>query len=501
MADERITLHFGAENSTADVFREVNAEIKDFQKGSKDAFKGVGDFAHAAAGKIGGELGDALNGVTTLARGLAQGGLWGAAAAAAGAAVSAMIGWWKDYNAKIDEAHQKIVDMAAAHQRFIQELEVAQDAQRQNVLDATADKALAAVRAVESLSAALKGLAAAEDAATGSGVNLQIAKINSEFAERLNEACNELKPVITAERDLAVAMERQKAATDSQKVAVERAEVALNEVKEEIELQKKAIAAVQKAGYSAADEYEKLNQLKIKEQEASLRLKAAQDNAEASLITHQSAVDQATAALQRANESWEKVVEANEKELDATGDMIEAKAKLKDLLTEQAKVEDETKSALAVNDVATQRAKDALQEARDMPDKIAKGIAADNKTHEWLPHNWKYGQDGKLANPSDVGRAMRAYERQEQKEAASRERKMDNLKEKADRAAAKKEKDRNWADKKAIKDYEDAKKYYEGEDDAEGELKRLAEERKQILKDSRDHLEDIKKKIEKLGIK
>ena len=44
MASEQITLKFGAENTTGDVIRELNSDIKNFQRGAKDAFKGAGDF-------------------------------------------------------------------------------------------------------------------------------------------------------------------------------------------------------------------------------------------------------------------------------------------------------------------------------------------------------------------------------------------------------------------------------------------------------------------------
>ena len=118
-------------------------------------------------------------------------------------------------------------------------------------------------------------MAAASDAAIGSGGNLKIAQINDEFSQRLAEACDELKPLVTAERNLALAVQRQETSREQQTRAIENEKVALAGIEKRIEMQKDAIAKMVDAGLDTAAAEAKLSTLRAELATQTQRLKNA----------------------------------------------------------------------------------------------------------------------------------------------------------------------------------------------------------------------------------
>lgn len=193
----------------------------------------------------------------------------------------------------------------------------AKAAQEQSALDAIVDKAQSATKAVDALLAAMTGLASAEDSVMGAELNLKIAQINEEFSQQLAEACNELKPLISAEKNLATAVAAQEAARKQQQRAIERETDKLNDCVIKIEHQQRVIAAQIAAGQDTTEAERKLANLKIEHATQTERLKAAEKNSEAKLLQHETAVRDATVAVEKAKSGWEATVEANENEMDA----------------------------------------------------------------------------------------------------------------------------------------------------------------------------------------
>ena len=185
--------------------------------------------------------------------------------------------------------------MQSGQQSLIADQLAAIEARERASLDETAASAANLVKQITELSAAYKGLGSAEDAGMGASANLAIAKINSEFADRLNEAAEEMRPLVQAEKTLAIALQNQEASREQQRRAVERETVALQDIEARIAAQKDVIAAEIAAGRDGAAAREALSKMQIEHAAQTSRLKAAEMNAEAALLQHETAVKDARA--------------------------------------------------------------------------------------------------------------------------------------------------------------------------------------------------------------
>jgi len=140
---------------------------------------------------------------------MGKGGLIGAVAIATTAALGVIIKAYNEHKKAVEDHLELMRRMSEGQQNLIDIQLAAKEAAEQGQLDVIAEKANEAVKQVERLSSAMKALASSEDAAMGANFNLHIAKINEEFSKALNEASEELKPVVEAEKNLAIALKRQ----------------------------------------------------------------------------------------------------------------------------------------------------------------------------------------------------------------------------------------------------------------------------------------------------
>lgn len=309
MAEERIHLTFSGDYTAGDAFAEGNKDIKSYQQAHADMVNSAKRGLAQIAGSFNGEVGGAIRNATGLLGQLAAGGIWGGIAAG----VTMMVSHFKKLKEVAEETKKHLEDMRNGYRRLLQEQAAAMEAMQQDELDGIAEKALGAVDAVDRLAQSFKGLAAAEDASVGAQGQLQIAQINEEFSKRMEEACDELKPLVAAEKALAIAEQQQKASREQQTRAIDREKVALAEIEQKIALQKKAIEAQTAAGGDTAAAYDKLSKLQTELSAQSLRLKAAQTAAETAELQHSTAVRDASAAVKRAQAAWDKAVDANER--------------------------------------------------------------------------------------------------------------------------------------------------------------------------------------------
>ena len=268
------------------------------------------------AGSFSGELSGSIRHVTSLLSMVAQGGIWGFI----NAAVAETIGYFMRLREEARAHAKQMQDMATGYRKLIEAQLAAKAAAEQDGLEATVKRAEDACKALDALTSAYNSLAAASDAAIGSGGNLKIAQINDEFSQRLAEACDELKPLVTAERNLALAVQRQETSREQQTRAIENEKVALAGIEKRIEMQKDAIAKMVDAGLDTAAAESKLSTLRAELATQTQRLKNAETAAATAALQHETAVRDATVALESAKGAWDRTVAANEAEMEAAAD-------------------------------------------------------------------------------------------------------------------------------------------------------------------------------------
>ena len=316
MASEKIQLEIGGKYTAKAAFNEGNADIKNLQKSSADMVNSTKQGLTNLAGSFSGELSGSIRHVTSLLSMVAQGGIWGFI----NAAVAETIGYFMRLREEARAHAKQMQDMATGYRKLIEAQLAAKAAAEQDGLEATVKRAEDACKALDALTSAYNSLAAASDAAIGSGGNLKIAQINDEFSQRLAEACDELKPLVTAERNLALAVQRQETSREQQTRAIENEKVALAGIEKRIEMQKDAIAKMVDAGLDTAAAESKLSTLRAELATQTQRLKNAETAAATAALQHETAVRDATVALESAKGAWDRTVAANEAEMEAAAD-------------------------------------------------------------------------------------------------------------------------------------------------------------------------------------
>ena len=316
MASEKIQLEIGGKYTAKAAFSEGNADIKNLQKSSHDMVNSTKQGLTTLAGSFSGELSGSIRHVASLLTMVAQGGIWGLM----NAAIIETIGYFKRLRDEAEAHRKQMQDMATGYRKLIEAQLAAKAAMEQDGLEATVKRAEDACKALDALAAAYNSLAAASDAAIGSGGNLKIAQINDEFSQRLAEACDELKPLVTAERNLALAVQRQETSREQQTRAIENEKVALAGIEKRIEMQKDAIAKMVDAGLDTAAAEAKLSTLRAELATQTQRLKNAETAAATAALQHETAVRDATVALESAKGAWDRTVAANEAEMEAAAD-------------------------------------------------------------------------------------------------------------------------------------------------------------------------------------
>ena len=316
MASEKIQLEIGGKYTAKAAFGETNADIKNLQKSSADMVNSTKQGLTTLAGSFSGELSGSIRHVTSLLSMVAQGGIWGFI----NAAVAETIGYFMRLREEARAHAKQMQDMATGYRKLIEAQLAAKAAAEQDGLEATVKRAEDACKALDALTSAYNSLAAASDAAIGSGGNLKIAQINDEFSQRLAEACDELKPLVTAERNLALAVQRQETSREQQTRAIENEKVALAGIEKRIEMQKNAIAKMVDAGLDTAAAESKLSTLRAELATQTQRLKNAETAAATAALQHETAVRDATVALESAKGAWDRTVAANEAEMEAAAD-------------------------------------------------------------------------------------------------------------------------------------------------------------------------------------
>lgn len=130
------------------------------------------------AGMFDGELSHSIRNVSGLVQSLAQGGMWGVM----NAAVTETIRYFKQLKDEAEAVKKRLDDMRDAHQKYLDELVAAKDAEEQSGLERIAENAKNAVAEVEKLAGAFRSLAASEDLSIGQAGQMAVATINNEFA-------------------------------------------------------------------------------------------------------------------------------------------------------------------------------------------------------------------------------------------------------------------------------------------------------------------------------
>ena len=311
MASERIELKVGS-SCNGEGLEKAQKAVRNTSDGVKKASESMAQFG-AIFGNMDSTIGKVAGGVFNFVESIkAAGGPIAITATAAIAMVTAIIKW-KKAQEEAAEAHRKLMEAMREGQAARIEADLAALAEReQSALDAMAESAANTVKELVALTAALKGLASAQDAGIGAELNLSIAKINDEFSQKLAEAAAELQPLVSAERDLAVALEEQKFARMQQQRAVERETVALQDAEAKIAAQKEVVAAEIAAGRDAVAARQELQKTEIERSVCEQRLKNATLTAETTLLKHETAVREARVAVSNATNAWNKAVEANE---------------------------------------------------------------------------------------------------------------------------------------------------------------------------------------------
>ena len=501
MADEKIQFTIGSDFSDVG-FTKANAAIASTSKLSAQAAQSVQRIGGAFTAMDGtvGKVTQGISGFAGVLSSATQGPV--ALFTAAAAALTSTIISWKKAADEAAAAHKKLMEemRAGMEARMADELAAAADAE-QAALERMSASAVKAVADVKELASAYKALAAAEDAAIGVEGNLKIAKINDEFAEQFAEACDELRPLVTAEKNLAIALEKQKTASLESTASINRAKEALVDIDQMIAKQKDAIAAQTAAGQSTVESFKALDKLQIERSAILKQLSAAEKKAEISELEHATAVTLAKDAVAKAEKSWDAVVAANEEEIAKMEAVALKEQALADAISKRAAVNQAAADALSANQAATSAIEADLSFLKDVPSKIDQGIAAYNKTHEWLKHDFKRDMDGKIGNFNDYQKAMDAYEREKVKTAKKRERETARARQKAEEIMKKREKDRTEQDKRYLDRYKEWKKQVQDEETLEKRKEELEREKKKILEDQKTSLGHIETALANQGLK
>ena len=316
MASERIELKVGS-SCNGEGLEKAQKAVRNTSDGVKKASESMAQFG-AIFGNMDSTIGKVAGGVFNFVESIkAAGGPIAITATAAIGMVTAIIKW-KKAQEEAAEAHRKLMEAMREGNAARIEADLAAVAEReQSALDAMAESAANTVKELVALTAAFKGLASAQDAGIGAELNLSIAKINDEFSQKLAEAAAELQPLVSAERDLAVALEEQKFARMQQQRAVERETVALQDAEAKIAAQKEVIAAEIAAGRDAVAARQELQKMEIERSACEQRLKNATLTAETTLLKHETAVREARGAVTKATNAWDRAVAANEEANEA----------------------------------------------------------------------------------------------------------------------------------------------------------------------------------------
>lgn len=334
MASEKIQLTFSGKYDAKAAFNEADQDIKKWQSSSRDAVNSAKQGFAQIAGTISGDLGGSISAVIPLMNQLFSGGASGVAGAIVTAAIRGMISWYQNLRAEMEEHIKQAERMRTGYRNLLNEQLAAKAAMEQDGLEATVKRAEDACKALDALTAAYNSLAAASDAAIGNGGNLKIAEINDEFSKKMAEACDELKPLVSAERNLAIALQRQETSREQQTRAIDNEKSALQDIERKIELQKDAISKMVDAGLDTAAAESKLETLRIQLATQTERLKNAETVAATAALQHETAVRDATVAVESARRAWDQTVAANEAEMEAAAD----KAYMDDQMAKIARV-------------------------------------------------------------------------------------------------------------------------------------------------------------------
>ena len=238
MAEHKVQVTLGGRYEGRQAFDLLHGDIKGMQNQMREVSEVSKHALGQIAGSFSGELAGSIRSTVGLLEEIGKGGIWGLMAAGVNLVITATVGWYTEMK-KAAEEHRKLMEaMKSGQQALIADQIAAMAAREQASLDMIALSAQNAVKQIEALSAAYKGLAVAEDTGISAAGDLAIAKINSQFADRLNEACAELKPLVEAEKNLAVALQQQQTSRDAQKRAIERETGALQDLDAKIAAQK-----------------------------------------------------------------------------------------------------------------------------------------------------------------------------------------------------------------------------------------------------------------------
>ena len=324
MAEHKIQFELGGRYTAAPVFAQAHQDLKNTQGKFRECSEVAKHALGQIAGSFSGEIAGSLRMTVGLMEELGKSGMYGLVAAGANLIVTSAVNLYQSWKQAAEE-HRKLMEaMQSGQQSLIAEQLAAIEARERASLDETAASAANLVKQITELAAAYKGLGSAEDMQGAAGANLAIAKINSEFADRLNEAAEEMRPLVQAEKALAIALQNQETAREQQRRVVERETVALQDIEARIAAQKDVIAAEIAAGRDGAAARDALSKMQIEHAAQTNRLKTAETNAEAALLQHETAVKDARAAVGRASEAWDRAVAANE----SANEAVEEKAAL-----------------------------------------------------------------------------------------------------------------------------------------------------------------------------
>lgn len=329
MADNKIQLSLSARYDGADSFKQLNADLKKSQQASADFTGSLRKGLTQVAGAFSGELSGAIRSATGILEQFTTGGIYGMMGAVATLAVNGLVKWFAEASEAAEKHRQQVRAMREGYHALLDSQVAAMEAMEQGRLDDVADRANRAVAAINALEASYRALAAAEDSAMSSGGDLKIAQINDEFSRKMAEACDELQPVLAAERNLAVALQRQESARQRQTRAVEREQAELDALAAKIQKQQEARDAELTAGRSTEKADLALAALKQQLAAQTIKVKNAQNAAEISELQNAAAVREASKSAEKAAAAYDKVVAANREEVDA----VNAKAYLETQMT------------------------------------------------------------------------------------------------------------------------------------------------------------------------
>lgn len=536
MADEKIQLTFLGKWAAGEAFKQGDADMKKFQKSVKD-MRGVvagqlGEITHIVDGQLNVYLNRSLNLVNEMARG----GIWGAIGAVATQGVAMAAEAMKQLVDMASEAHDKTLALMSSINDFQDGLKRSFDSKAIKAMSAALKEATteahAAMTALESASANRNAVSGAQNSASSAAAQEKIATLVKAKAEAVAASLDEYaKNIVKAEKDLEISKVELAEATRSAAAGVETASRNFEDAQSKQMQAIDNLVAAQRAVEIAENDYKKAKiHGAVKQAEYEAKLNSARDaerdaqlakaKADADLAVAGERLEEAysrqSAAVKRAEAKVVELTSAHKDAINKQEDHIRAieydtstlesidKERLEELSAlkdRKSEVEKNRTILLKENANKSDSISKDIKASKKLKDNIEKGILADNKTHEWMPHNFKRNSDGTLANMKDVSRASRAYEREQAKLAARRDRQrkaIDN-----EMGALDKKGRRNWNnwDKRRYQDLQTQKKYLFNEEDASNKLETLAEERKKILEDSEKHLKEIEESIKNLGLK